>query len=750
MDTANKWDKQEVPCLDSIGNTIHADMYGDMKYYGNKIFCWICCMIICGPFFIIMGISSLGDAAGTDERMQRIPDYNAAVEAWNKDGRAAFADIKFTLKVEDASKATYPTSVGSAVKTEGGAAPVYSGFCAMNTVATTNFDCGVGFHLKAANMNKATLITVTATTDTAKKTQCCDPDVVGKCAGNTKQRGTAAPLLDLVQNVVDKTWEFPCSDDGSKILKDNRYILPITDAQVGTAAAAVCCDATHPSTSLKCSGNKATSTDMAFKNPSDRSYEFNCGAGYTVNGHTASMTAGTAAVKKASCCTATTYYCKGNGLAASFQIDTFEEAADGTFQFKCGAGYRNKDLNLVNAVATKDLCCEILPVTTGGATPLGNFTAFAPADLVPDSSKREKEVFTATTTTLAYSTALKRVAVKDDTVKGAAKDDFKPQMTKMTLSGAGVSNEYIFQSVMKFSIPEQDAKYNWYIARSSSGQPSSITCKNPKYQDYPGTRFGSKITCPNWCTEKKGGVWTDNGSCYNDRSSSPVATKCCIVAKKDTFYGLKQVSFAADCTDKKCKVASTFNTGGAMNALTSFKATPYTAANFDVEKTNPSYIEKTSYPSLIYAEMATLDEWKADESVNVEIRSVLDPYYMAQNIQTKYGAGNFKNGCASGTSDFPYKMAGELKYTKLAGKDYGPQCFGNTPGQNAANGLLFIVIGAIILCPICFVFCVVRYMGNERAKKDPSRGWKNVNQAPVVTAQPVVVQGSPSGIEMMA
>ena len=235
----------------------------------------------------------------------------------------------------------------------------------MNTVATTNFDCGVGFHLKAANTNKATLITVTATTAAAKKTQCCDPDVVGKCAGNTKQRGTAAPLLDLVQNIVDKTWEFPCSDDGSKILKNNRHILPITDAQVGTAAAAVCCDATHPSTSLKCSGNKATSTDMAFKNPSDGSYEFNCGAGYTVNGHTASMTAGTAAVKKASCCTATTYYCKGNGLAASFQIGTSEKAADGTFQFKCGAGYRNKDLNLVNAVATKDLCCEILPVTTG-------------------------------------------------------------------------------------------------------------------------------------------------------------------------------------------------------------------------------------------------------------------------------------------------------------------------------------------------------------------------------------------------
>ena len=47
--------------------------------------------------------------------MQRIPDYNAAVEAWNKDGRAAFADIKFTLKVEDASKATYPTSVGVSV-----------------------------------------------------------------------------------------------------------------------------------------------------------------------------------------------------------------------------------------------------------------------------------------------------------------------------------------------------------------------------------------------------------------------------------------------------------------------------------------------------------------------------------------------------------------------------------------------------------------------------------------------------------
>ena len=75
------------------------------------------------------------------------------------------------------------------------------------------------------------------------------------------------------------------------------------------------------------------------------------------------------------------------------------------------------------------------------------------------------------------------------------------------------------------------------------------------------------------------------------------------------------------------------------------------------------------------------------------------------------------------------------------GKSY---CFGSTPGEKAASGMIMIVIGAIILAPICCIFCVVKMMGNKRAEKDPSRGWKTP------TANPAGTAGAPSVVEMMA
>ena len=38
MDKFGEYDKQNIPCLESVGNKINGDMYGDLKYYGNKIF----------------------------------------------------------------------------------------------------------------------------------------------------------------------------------------------------------------------------------------------------------------------------------------------------------------------------------------------------------------------------------------------------------------------------------------------------------------------------------------------------------------------------------------------------------------------------------------------------------------------------------------------------------------------------------------------------------------------------------------
>jgi len=103
--------------LESVGNTINADMYGDLKYYGNKIFCWLCCMIICGPFLIILGLSMITNAAvGDDERLIYIGRYNEIVNTWNgPSGAAAFKGVGITLKVEAAS-ASYPSAVKAAAK----------------------------------------------------------------------------------------------------------------------------------------------------------------------------------------------------------------------------------------------------------------------------------------------------------------------------------------------------------------------------------------------------------------------------------------------------------------------------------------------------------------------------------------------------------------------------------------------------------------------------------------------------------
>ena len=213
-----EYDKKEIPCLASVGNAINADMYGDLKYYGNKIFCWLCCMIICGPFFIILGLSSLADAAGVDERMLRIPAYNTAVKEWNSAGAAAFTDIKFSLKIEDGTGVT--GSVGSAVSIEGSKV---AGMCSANSATATGlaeastpagtfqYACGTGFQLKTTSAT----VFVDGADDAAKKAQCCNAIISGMCEGNTKTatglepHGTA-PTRRLASHLPG-TFQFKCA-----------------------------------------------------------------------------------------------------------------------------------------------------------------------------------------------------------------------------------------------------------------------------------------------------------------------------------------------------------------------------------------------------------------------------------------------------------------------------------------------------------------------------------------------------------
>ena len=845
--TMEKYDKAEIPCLDQVGRSLNADMYGDIKYYGNKIICWICCMIICGPFFIIMGVSAIGQATfGTDYRLQRVNEYKTVVDAWNSKEAAAFADIKFTLKIEDSLTVG---SVGSAV-TAGSAAAHAGGMCSGNAATATNFAeastpagkfqfaCGTNFHLKSAS---ATIKAFGATT-ALKKEQCCDATISGKCAGNSKT------ATGLEASTPAGTFQFKCGT--GKHLKAN-------PATVTGATELLCCDT---DVAGKCSGNTATATDLAEVAVAGSltqdggvadtaaaivgTFQFACGSGYLVHSSADALSGATPSLKKDQCCEKLYGKCSGNfaqatGLAkqtgatygyecgAGFHYKPLSEGiktpitgsvktaccdADvvgkcsgntltatglakpstpaGTFQFNCGTGYTLKTSASTTIAPSgaddatlKVQCCDKVTMCAGNtatakpwfaeaSTPAGTFqyacgkgytlkssatttiatstddatlkvqccdaeaaatdTAFVkfePEWVKPDKSVRDKETFAEVTEKIGYRVALKRNnKVANDAIA----------VTKMTLAGAKVSNVYNFQSVIKVTIPEEDAKYTWYVSKDTSSTPS-ITCANPNW-DYPGTRYNGKTKCDKWCA-KKGGKWTSSTKCYADQSSMPMETGCCIIPEKETHFGLKQVSFLADCTSTTdCKVDSGVTVGGAMNALTPFGVyPPYVKANFKAKKVSRSF-QGDSYPSLIYAEMPNgLADWKTDTEMNVEIRSAKDPYFLAQGIAMK-DAGSSTTGCVSGTHDTPYKYTDNFQ--PLA--DGKSRCFGQTPGEKAGSGLMFIIIGCIILAPICCVFCIIKMMGNKRAEKDPTRGWKTD------TANPAASGAPPSVIEMVA
>ena len=907
----DKYDKAEIPCLDQAGRSLNADMYGDIKYYGNKIICWMCCMIICGPFFIIMGVSAIGQAAvGTDYRLVRIKDYNTIVDAWNSKEAAAFNDIKFTLKIEDGS-----TGVGSAVTA--GASVATGGMCSGNAATATNFakastpagtfqfDCGAGFHLKT---DSAT-IKAFGSTDALKKEQCCvatvsgqcdgnyatatglephgtarrlaghlagtfqfkctagkhlkanaaaitgatdalccDDNVAGKCAGNTKmatglEKHGARRLAAHLGSKDTYMWKCPvgkhlkanpltitgntdnacCDTDvagkcsGNTLTATNLAEVALAGSLIGTSGTAtapatagtfqfacgvgflvkpssVALTGTTPALMKqaccqnlfgKCSGNEDTAANLR-KQAADTTWGYDCGAGFHYKAHgegierpgidnagdkaacceadvvgkcagnTLTATdlaqpsdpAGTFQYKcpssyrpkfngvaitgktTALCCDATANMCDGNSVTATHlePHGTRRRLAAhlaGTFQFKCGEGYTLKadaekiQRRGIQAQAKVDCC---VPVTTSET----DFVKFEPEWVKPDYSVRDKEIFSEVKEKNAYKVALKRNnKVANDAIA----------MTKMTLSGAGVSNVYEFQSVIKKTVPEIDAKYTWYVSKDTSSTPS-ITCARPGY-DYPGTRYNGKTKCSAWCA-RKGGTWKESSKCWESQSEK--ATGCCIVPEKDTHFGLKQISFVASCTSATaCTIDATKpSVGGAMNALTAFKNTPYTAAMLDETKVSGSF-DKASYPSLIYAEMSNgLTDWKTDAEIQVEIRSDKDPYYAAQAVAMSNKASSFKTGCVTGTHDTPYKdLSTPMGQPEADGK---ARCFGQTPGEQAGSGMIMIVIGSIILAPICCIFCVIKALGNKRAEKDPTRGWKTPTANPTAAGAPTVVE----------
>ena len=433
---------------------------------------------------------------------------------------------------------------------------------------TFGYACGAGFHYKAHGEG----ILRPGGGPANDKAACCAADVVGKCSGNT---ATATNLAEA--STPAGTFQYACG--ATHKLKAAAMTIALSGADAA-ARTAICCDAI---VSGKCGGNTATATDLAQASTPAGTFQYACPTSYKLKTTPAAITGKTTAL----CCDATAGMCAGNSVTATglepHGTRRLGAHLAGTFDFKCAVGKQLKTGADMITGATDVLCCDKIPA---GSTTEGDFVAFEPTYVIPDKSKREKEVFTTVDKTQAYKIALKR----NNKVVGSRRlashaTKIAVAMTKMTLTGAGVSNTYTFQSVIMKTVPEQDLAYNWYVARSSNSGPSAITCNNPNYKDYPGTRFNGGTTCPAWCA-KKGGTWTDGSKCYADKTTSKKATGCCIVPAKDYYWGLKQVSFAADCSSKtSCKIpANSPSVGGAMNALTAFKTTPYTSANLDEMK----------------------------------------------------------------------------------------------------------------------------------------------------------------------
>ena len=395
--------------------------------------------------------------------------------------------------------------------------------------------------------------------------------------------------------------------------------------------------------------------------------------------------------------------------------------------------------------------------TTGACT--STFTEYSPDDFpttgFPDKVlRKDKETFTKVGARVAYKVALTRT-------ESTYAAGFKIARTKVTLGGtSGLTDTFEFDSVIE--IAGRNLKYNWYVGAGSSAQPSSISCKAPSavYSQYPGTRFNGMATCDQWCKSNNGkwsGPDTKGSKCYPSSMAKDKAPKtdtgCCVVPK--TYAGLKEINLVVNCATKtSCKIGSTltvgkdktadtnnalsFAKGGSMAASPDFTSMPFTQLNYDLENTmrSPS---AGDYPPLIYSTMGDdgtkYNEWKKDIKLMVSIRSDKDPYYAASTINPS------RRGCVSGT-DFGAKGYTEL-YTTFAYKA-NDQCFGSTPGQKASSGVMLIIIGSIILSPFCCIFCVVKAMGNKRAEKDPTRGWKTD------TANPAASGAPPSVIEMVA
>jgi hypothetical protein len=270
-------------------------------------------------------------------------------------------------------------------------------------------------------------------------------------------------------------------------------------------------------------------------------------------------------------------------------------------------------------------------------------------------------------------------------------------------------------------------EYVWYgDITSDNFQPNDIQCKKPGFA-YPGTRFGSLQECPEWC-KKIGGVWDysqeANNGCYNSQAVTldaltPTGNPCC-----NTRWGLDKVCLQVTCSAKdKCAIGP--DLAGCAYGPSPFdeKVTANTALalNGDAFKLGTkksdrgSMIGTNMMHGFQYAKMdksagrgaPNFDDWNTDKNIEVILRSSDDPSVFLSKES---------KGCNTGKwdDDVTFTEKASLKVQDDSGTS---PCFGLTPAQQAAVGLVFLILGCIGLIPPCIMVYMIKKMVADKKSK---------------------------------
>merc|ERR1712159_833604 len=155
---------------------------------------------------------------------------------------------------------------------------------------------------------KASSVSLSGSDAAAKKATCCTEDVSGKCSGNT------ASATDLAEQANDG-YQFACG--AGFTVKASSVSLSGSDAAAKKAA---CCDANQACGAATCPAGYTAKSSASATACAGSTCDFSSGS------------------DKGTCCDAVSGKCSGNAATAT----DLAEASGTTFQFACGAGFTVK------------------------------------------------------------------------------------------------------------------------------------------------------------------------------------------------------------------------------------------------------------------------------------------------------------------------------------------------------------------------------------------------------------------------